>query len=235
MPESCGMDNTGGTSTLHEGPVRELRAEPLGSSTRVTLIVYAIVEATLLLSVSLISIFVPALRFVAVPWVVILVVVLAFGVPKLRRISRGQREYASLILDGSYLRYTDWQGKQVSCRRSEVRSAVLLLITISRKARDVIVFQDAGQAPLISIPSGLFNADAVDELIADLRIGSLHRHFVNSKRELDAVSPGLQIPGFDLSGKALIDRSPAYRRLVLGFLIAVVVFLVVFVVVASRS
>jgi hypothetical protein len=229
------VDTSGGLSASQQGPVHEIRTEAIGNSSRVVLIAYAAVELTVLLVVSVVSIFAPPLRIVAAAWLVIVIALLAFGLPRLRKLSRGRREHASLVLDGLHVRYTDWEGKQASCPRGAVQSAVLLLITVRNNTRDLIVFQDAAGAPLMSIPSGLFRAESVDKLVLELGIGSLHRRFINSKADLDAVVPGLELPGFDPSGRPLIDRSPTYRRFVLGSLITVMVFLVVFIVVASRG
>jgi hypothetical protein len=149
--------------------------------------------------------------------------------------SRGTRQRTRLVLDGLQIRYTDWQGHQVACSRAAVRRAELLFITDRSRTSNLIVFQDAEGVTLMSIPSGLFKSDAVDGLVSELGVGPVGRRFVNSKAELAAAAPGLVLAGFYVAGNTPFDRSPASRRIILGLLAAVVAFLVVFVILASRS
>jgi hypothetical protein len=141
------MDTPEGLPIHQEGPVSEIRAGFSGPSTRFVIVASAAARLPVLLVVVVVSIFVPPLRVVAVAWLLVVAALVAFGLRRLRKVSRGQRERASLILDGSQVRYTDWQGKQIICSRAAVRSATLLLITFKKRTSSLIVFEDDQGAP----------------------------------------------------------------------------------------
>jgi hypothetical protein len=188
-----------------------------------------------LLALVFASVFVPLLRFIAAAWLVAVVALLVVGLPRVRGRLRGEREHANLAVDDDQLRYTDWRGNQAVCPRSAISTVILLLITSNKRTSNLIVFRDKQDAPVMSIPAGVFSGESIDKFVSDLGIGPLNRKFVNSKPELDAVAPGLQLAGFFVPGNTPFDRLPTLRRIVLGFLIAMVALLVVFIILGSRG
>jgi hypothetical protein len=229
------MDAHEGSSSPLTGTVSEIRADGDGPSIRSVFGATAALQLVMLLAVFYVAVWAPPLRIAAVIWLVFVLGFVVFAVIRLRSISRGTRQRTRLELDGLQIRYTDWKGHQVACSRAAVRRAELLLITDKSRTSNLIVFQDVEGATLMSIPSGLFTGDAVDGLLSELGVGPMGRRFVNSKAELAAAAPGLVLAGFYVAGNTPFDRSPASRRIVLGFLVAIVAFLVVFVILASRT
>lgn len=229
------MDTHQGFPSPLTGTVLEIRAGGDGPSIRSMVGATAVLQLVMLLAVVSAAVWAPPLRVVAVVWLLFVLGFVVFAVIRVRSMSRGTRQRTRLVLDGLQIRYTDWKGHQVACSRAAVRRAELLFITDRSRTSNLIVFQDAEGATLMSFPSGLFKSDAVDGLLSDLGVGPMGRRFVNSKAELSAAAPGLVLAGFYVAGNTPFDRSPASRRIVLGLLVAVVVFLVVFVVVASRT
>ena len=217
------------------GTVLEIRAGGDGPSIRSLVGATAALQLVMLLAVGSFAVWVPPVRIAAIAWLLVVLGLAVFAAIRLRSISRGTRERTSLVLDSSQIRYTDWHGHQVACPRAAVRRAELLLITDRSRSSDLVMFQDAEGATLMSIPSGLFKSDAIDALLSELGVGPMGRTFVNSKAELAAAAPGFVLPGFHVAGNTPFDRSPASRRIVLGLLVAVVAFLVVFVILASRT
>jgi hypothetical protein len=229
------MDAHEGFSSPLTGTVSEIRADGAGPSIRSLFGATAALQLVMLLAVVSVAVWDPALRIAAVIWLLFVLGFVVFAVIRLRTVSRGTRQRTTLVLDGLQIRYTDWKGHQVACSRAAVRRTELLLITDRNRTSDLIVFQDADGATLLSIPSGLFKSDAVDGLLSELGVGPMGRRFVNSKAELAAAAPGLVLAGFYVAGNTPFDRSPASRRIVLGFLVAIVAFLVIFVILASRT
>jgi hypothetical protein len=202
------MDLSSGSDASHMGPVREIHTEPLSAADRIMLIAHVAAPLAVLIVMSVVAVLIPPLRTMAGAWVVGVVGLLAFGLPRVRKIFRGERERSSLILDGCQLRYLDSRGTQLACPRAAIRSATLLVINSKKRTSNLIVFRDDQGVPLMSIPSGVLSRGAVHTLLADLGIGSLHHTFLTSEAELDALAPGLQPSGFCASSNTLFDDVP---------------------------
>ena len=222
------MDSSGGMAAP---PPRPLVADH-GPSPHLVMSAFAAM-ALPLLALVVAGVFVPLVRFIAGAWLVAVVALLVVGLPRVLGRIRGEREHARLAVDGDQMRYTDWQGNQVASSRAAISTVILLMITSQKRTSNLIVFRDKQNAPVMSIPAGVFSGESIDKFVSDLGIGPLRRKFINSKPELDAVAPGLQLAGFFVPGTTPFDRVPALRRIVLGLLIAMVALLVVFVVLGS--
>jgi len=181
------------------------------------------------------SVFIPVLRVIAAAWFVATFTLLVVGISRVRARFRGEWERSSLAVDDDQVRYTDWRGTEVVCPRSAVSTVTLLLITSKKRTSNLIVLRDTQDAPMMSIPAGVFSGESIDKFVSDLGVGPVSRRFVNSRAELDAVAPGLQLAGFFVQGSTPFDRFPALRRIVLGLLVGMVFLLVVFIILGSRG
>ena len=165
-----------------------------GDNSRIALVVTVGVTALEIGVFTMLAVFLPPLRVFVVAWALLITGFLVYGLPRFRRVRRGQQQHTALWLTDSQLGFTDWRGVTVSCPRGEVNSAFRLLITIGRQSRDVLAFLDAGGKVLLSAPLGLWDVQALDDLTSRMGIGLAHRKFINSEDELTRNAPGVPSP-----------------------------------------
>ena len=165
--------------------------QPDRVSSRTALIVVFSVTALEMLAFLAVALFVPLVRILAAIWFLFIVGFGIYGIPRIRRMQRGLAEKTALWLTEKRLGYTDWQGAETTCSRSEVQSAWRLLTTIGRQTRDMLVFTGQDGRTLISTPLQTWRPADIDSLTAALGIRPALRKFINSEAELKQVAPGL--------------------------------------------
>ena len=166
----------------------------------------------------------PFARFVLGVWVLSYAVVATMLIRTIRRQRRGTVQTPTLWLTADTLGYTNRQGVTVSCRRGDIASALRLLVTVNRQARDLLVFRDAKSNAILTTPLTTWRSEDIERVTEALGIPSAHRRFINSLDEMEAVAHGSLPPrSFALSRK--------YRwTVILAIYAAAIVFVVILVV-----